>query len=224
MSSAATFVEAELRGVEGVRLQEMLGRWLQAGGEDKALTEAVSGEWIRKREPDGFYVFWPRWSDLSPARALLRLIGYPDWARFFMQLCEAGPERMAAQAWQFRDELHERGTAPNLAAVTDALFDLARATLPESPAASTEAFGDWAVELWRFAIRYVAKCWGEREGWPDLTDEGMEHLWGYRAAYRWEVRQRVGAVLRSWEKVVRPAIENRQKPDAGRDFGETGVA
>ncbi len=197
MSSAAAFVEAKLRAVEGMRIQEMRARWFQAGGEEAELMEAVRAEWIMKREPDGFYVYWPDWSDLPPGRALLRLVGYPDWARFFMQLCESGPERMAAQAWQFRDELAERGADHALADVEDALFDLATTALPESPAASEKVFGDWAVQLWRLAIRHVAECWGEREGSPDLTDEGMEHLWGCRGAYRSEVRQRVGEALRS---------------------------
>lgn len=196
MSSATVFVEAELRGIEGMRIQEMRGRWFQAGGDEAGLMEAVRAGWITRCELDGFYIFWPDWSDLPPDRALLRLVGYPDWARFFVRLCES-PKRMAAQAWQFRDELADRGADHGLTAVEDALFDLAATALPESPVASEEVFADWAVELWRLAIRHVAECWGKSEGSPALTDEGMEALWGCRAAYRTEARQRVGAAMRA---------------------------
>jgi hypothetical protein len=196
MSRAATFVEAELRGVEGMRYREMLGRWLQEGGDEATLTQAVGAGWTKRRESDGFYVCWPRWSDMSSEQALRRLVGYREWARFFKRLCESGPKPLSAQAWQFRDELAERGANQALADVEDALFDLARSVLPESPVADEAVFADWACSLWLKAIRYAAGRWGEREGAPNLTDEGMEDLWGRRGAYRTEAKRRLGAALR----------------------------
>lgn len=60
-----------------------------------------------------------------------------------------------------------------------------------------EAFGDFAVELWCLAIRHIRERSGEHEGSPGLTDEGMEHLWGQREAYRSEVRIRTRAALQT---------------------------
>lgn len=210
MGSAEAFVEAELRGVEGMRYREMLGRWLEEGGEEAELAEAIRrAGWAKRRELDGFNVYWPRWSDLPVERSLRRLIGHREWARFFGQLCESGPKRMAAQVCQFRDELAERGADHALADVEDALFDFAARWLPESPAgeASEEGFADWAVELWRKALRHANDLYrkGRAVDTALLTDEGMEALWGKRAAYRAEVRRRVMAATKATRSEGRSA-------------------
>jgi len=55
--------------------------------------------------------------------------------------CNTSAFRLRSQAWQFRDELAERGQAASLEAVQDALFELAHDLFPESPGAD---FITWA--------------------------------------------------------------------------------
>ncbi len=72
--------------------------------------------------------------------ALLALLeASADYRRFFRRLCEEGPPALEGQAWQFRDELADRGRTFPLADVREALFGLAHDLLPESPAAGRDA-------------------------------------------------------------------------------------
>ncbi len=63
-----------------------------------------------------------------------------EWREFYRSCCETGALRLRAQAWQFRAELRDRGLAGHgeplaLADVEDALLEIARKVLPETPAA-----------------------------------------------------------------------------------------
>jgi hypothetical protein len=57
-----------------------------------------------------------------------------EWRRFFRSCCESRPLRLRSQAWQFRDELADRGHNTPIVYVEDALLSLARDLLPESAA------------------------------------------------------------------------------------------
>ena len=61
----------------------------------------------------------------------------PEWRHFFRSLCEESFLALRSQAWQFRDELAQRGYhfPKGSAELEDALFGLARELLPDSPAA-----------------------------------------------------------------------------------------
>lgn len=78
-------------------------------------------------------------------KSLLKLLKESDWQHFFKMCCESGVTRLEAQAWQFQEEL----AAKRLDDVQDALFDLARELMPESPAANKAAYEDWAGGLLR---------------------------------------------------------------------------
>jgi hypothetical protein len=131
MSDAVLFLEEELAGVQGVRWEELAGRF---EGEEKDLRAALEGIGETVREVDGWYVMWLPWPKLDIGNALRRLIGYPEWAETLLGFCEHSAERLIAQAWQFRDELVSRGNPQDLADVEIALVELAAELLPDSPA------------------------------------------------------------------------------------------
>ena len=82
-----------------------------------------------------------------------------EWRAFFDSCCESGHLRLRTQGWQFRDELRDRGHEHNLENIEDALWDLARDLLPESPAAKWDV--EWAGELASRALRYLAEHYVE---------------------------------------------------------------
>ncbi len=114
-----------------------------------------------------------------------------EYPKSFKKLCLEGSSAISGQAWQFADELADRGsgiTGDNLEDVEDALFDLAGELLPGSPAARWES--EWAPELVRdagafLAERYVEGSYltalNEREEMMATTAE-RETRTAYRAA------------------------------------------
>jgi hypothetical protein len=66
-----------------------------------------------------------------------------------------GTYRLVAQAWQFRDELKERGHRFPAKEVEDALLGLARDLLPESAAAGWDT--KWAHALCKDALARLAE-------------------------------------------------------------------
>jgi hypothetical protein len=66
------------------------------------------------------------------------------WRGFFRSCCETSTSRLRSQAWQFREELKERGHGFLTEEVEDALLGLARELLPNTPAAQWDA--EWAHE------------------------------------------------------------------------------
>lgn len=77
----------------------------------------------------------------------------PEYRRFFESCCKRGCYRLRAQAWQFREELSARSQEHSLEEVEDALWELARLLLPDSPAAAWDM--EWAGELAEKALRYL---------------------------------------------------------------------
>jgi hypothetical protein len=56
-----------------------------------------------------------------------------EWRAFFRSCCETSALRLRSQAWQFRDELKNRGNQFHADEVEDALLGLARDLLPNTP-------------------------------------------------------------------------------------------
>ena len=79
-----------------------------------------------------------------------------EWRDFFRGCCEAGALRLRSQAWQFRDELRDRGRGDlALVAVEDALLAIARKVLPDTPAAEWDP--EWAAELCADALARISE-------------------------------------------------------------------
>jgi hypothetical protein len=146
---------------------------------------------------------------VSTTAALADLLKtYPEWRRFFKACCESGTLRLHAQAWQFRNELRDRGTDVALQEVEDSLLMIARKVLPEAPAAQWDS--EWAAELIhdalaRLAERYVEISAGERDGLDLSGQEPFEeriHAAGLAndpAAFR--------EALQGWERATAEALE-----------------
>ena len=138
-----------------------------------------------------------------------------EWESFFRSCCETSTHGLTTQAWQFRDELRDRGHRFQTEEVEDALFSLARELLPDSAAAGWDA--EWAHELCkdalsRLAVAYDALCTEEKEA-LDLSaqqewDEQMAtaSLGNDPAAFR--------AALEGWERAGLDAM-NRARVKGG---------
>ena len=122
-----------------------------------------------------------------------------EWRAFFRSCCEISAFRLRSQAWQFRDELKDRGYQGQADEVEDDLLGLAREFLPNTPAAQWDA--DWAHELCkealaRLAERYAKLSTAEKEAvalsGQDVWDERMRFagLANDQAAF--------GAALKGW--------------------------
>src|SRR5918995_2845040 len=102
-----------------------------------------------------------------------------EWRRCFRSCCETGPRLLMAQAWQYRDELMERGYACPTEEVEDALLGLARDLLPESAAAGWDA--EWAHELCKDALARLSEHYaGLSAGEKDALDLSGQDVWDER--------------------------------------------
>src|SRR5215208_4630711 len=91
-----------------------------------------------------------------------------EWRAFFRSCCETSAFRLRSQAWQFCEELNDRGHKLRVDEVEDSLLGLARELLPNTPAAHWDAEGAHEVckdasLSWRSAtLRYrppKRRCW-----------------------------------------------------------------
>ena len=131
-----------------------------------------------------------------------------EWRRYFRSCCEASPLRLRSQAWQFRDELKDRGHPCSAEEVEDALLSLVRDLLPESAAAGWDA--EWAHELCKDALARLAKHYAVisteekdpldlsgQDTWDErMTDAGLDND---PAAFR--------AALKGWEEAGLDAMK-----------------
>jgi hypothetical protein len=81
------------------------------------------------------------------------------WRAFFRSCCEASAFRLRSQAWQFCDELNDRGHKLRADEVEDSLLGMARKLLPDTPAAQWDT--EWAHELCKGALAHLAKRYAE---------------------------------------------------------------
>jgi hypothetical protein len=79
------------------------------------------------------------------------------WRTFFRSCSETSALRLRSQAWQFCDELKDRGHKLRRDEVEDSLLGLARELLPNTPAAQWDA--GWAHELCKDALAHLAKAY-----------------------------------------------------------------
>jgi hypothetical protein len=101
------------------------------------------------------------------------------WRAFFRSCCETSAFRLCSQAWQFRDELNERGKQYQADEVEDALLGLAKELLPNTPAAQWDA--EWAHELCKDALARLAKAYaGLSATEKEALDLYCQHVWERR--------------------------------------------
>jgi hypothetical protein len=148
--------------------------------------------------------------DGLPARAALLDLFKKDreWQSFFRSCCEMSTYRLIAQAWQFRDQLKDRGHPYPTEELEHALLDLARELLPESAAAQWNA--EWAHELCKDAIARLAEHYaGLSAGEKDALDLSGQDVWDerMRAAGLENDPAAFQTALEEWEKAGLEAMK-----------------
>ncbi len=120
-----------------------------------------------------------------------------DAGIWFVYACERGPEYLRAQAWQFHPSVVvDRTGAPEIGETYDALLDLARELLPDSPAGSEEAQDARRLDLFREAARWLdANGLGE-SGRDAFYAEVGEAWYGTLAEFRRALREGLRSAAR----------------------------
>jgi hypothetical protein len=80
-----------------------------------------------------------------------------EWRAFFRSCSENSAFRLRTQAWQFCNELKDRGNHFLVDDVEDQMLGLARELLPDTPAAQWDA--EWAHELCKDALAHLARTY-----------------------------------------------------------------
>jgi hypothetical protein len=144
--------------------------------------------------------------------ALLELFkGSSGWRAFFRSCCERSAFRLRSQAWQFREELKDRGNQLQAEEVEDALLRLARELLPHTPGAQWDA--EWANELYKDALARLAKAYaGLSAEEKDALDLSAQDAWDERMCATGQDNDPATfrAALRRWERAGLEAIERVQ--------------
>jgi hypothetical protein len=101
------------------------------------------------------------------------------WRAFFRSCCETSPARLRSQAWQFCDELNDRGHQFRADEVEGSLLGLARELLPHTPAAHWDA--EWAHDLCKDALARLAKRYAEfSDADKEVLDLSAQDEWDER--------------------------------------------
>ena len=130
--------------------------------------------------------------------------------------CERSSRRLTAQAWQFRDELRDRGHHFQTEVVEDTLLGLARDLLPESAAAVWDV--EWAHDLCKDALSRLAKHYAVLSAEEKIAlDLSGQAVWDERvvaagldnnpAAFR--------RALKGWERSGMEAVERVRVNEGG---------
>jgi hypothetical protein len=102
-----------------------------------------------------------------------------EWRSFFRSCCETSAPRLRSQAWQFCDELNDRGNQFQAEEVEDAMLGLARELLPDTPAAKWDT--EWAHELCKDALAHLAKRYAEfSAAEKEAVDLSAQGVWDER--------------------------------------------
>jgi hypothetical protein len=130
------------------------------------------------------------------------------WRAFFRSCCETSPFRLRSQAWQFCEEINDRGNQYQVYEVEDSLLGLARELLPDTPAAQWDT--EWAHELCKGALARLAELYAE------LSTTDREVL-GFSAQDAWDERMHAAglandptafrAAVKGWEQAGLEAME-----------------
>jgi hypothetical protein len=141
--------------------------------------------------------------------ALLELFkGSNEWRAFFRSCCENSAFRLRSQAWQFSEELNDRGNAFKAAEVDDSLLGLAGELLPDTPAAQWDV--EWAHELCKDALALLAMRYAELSiADKEVLDFSAQEVWGERMHAAGLVNDPLAfrVALKSWERAVLEAME-----------------
>jgi len=101
------------------------------------------------------------------------------WRSLFRSCCETSAFRLRSQAWQFHEELADRGHKLQAEEVEDSLLGLARDPLPNTPAAQWDA--EWAHDLCRDALARLARTYaGLSDEEKDTVDLSAQEEWDER--------------------------------------------
>jgi hypothetical protein len=99
-----------------------------------------------------------------------------EWRAFFRSCCETSAFRLRSQAWQFREELKDRGNQIQTDEVEDSLLGLARELLPDTPAAQWDS--QWAHDLCKDALARLAKRYAEfSDADTEVRDLSAQEVW-----------------------------------------------
>jgi hypothetical protein len=132
-----------------------------------------------------------------------------EWRSFFRSCCETSAFRLRAQAWQFRDELRNRGNQFQADEVEDTLLGLARELLPDTPAAQWDA--EWAHELCKGALASLAKHYTELfTAEKEAVDFSAQNVWDEKMTRAGQENNPAAlrAALKRWERVGVEAMEH----------------
>jgi hypothetical protein len=133
--------------------------------------------------------------------ALLELFkASSGWRSIFRTCCETSASRLRSQAWQFRDELRDRGNQFQAEGVEDILLGLARELLPDTLAAKWDA--EWAHDLCKDALARLAKRYAELStADKDAVDLSAQGVWDERMHAAGLANDPVAfrAALKDWE-------------------------
>ena len=101
------------------------------------------------------------------------------WRDFFRSCCETSALRLRSQAWQFCEELNDRGHKLQAHEVENSLLGLARNLLRDTPAAHWDA--EWADELCKDALARLAKHFAEFSSVDqEVLDFSAQEVWDER--------------------------------------------
>jgi hypothetical protein len=131
-----------------------------------------------------------------------------EWRVFFRSCCERSALRLRSQAWQFREELKERGHIFPTEEVEDALLGLARELLSNTPAAQWDA--EWAHGLCKDALAHLAKRYAELStADKEVVDLSGQGVWDERMDAAGLANDPVAfrSALKSWERAGLEAME-----------------
>src|SRR5918995_3006169 len=131
-----------------------------------------------------------------------------EWRVYFRSCCESSALRLRSQAWQFREELNDRGNQIQTDEVEDALLGLARELLPHTPAAQWDA--EWAHDLCKDALALLAKRYAELSAQEkDTVDLSAQDEWDERMHEAGLANDPVAfrVALKSWERAGLEAMD-----------------
>src|SRR5215210_7641192 len=117
---------------------------------------------------------------MKASTALLELFKASSmWRAFFRSCCETSGFRLRSQAWQFREELKDRGHKLQADEVEDSLLGLARELLPNTAAAQWDT--EWGHELCKGALSRLAEHYCRLSGAEkEILDLSCQHSWDER--------------------------------------------
>ena len=150
---------------------------------------------------------------MKASTALLELFkDEREWRLFFRACCEMSTRHLMAQAWQFGDELMERGYPCSAEEVEVALLVLARDLLPQSVAAGWEP--EWAHDLCKDALSRLAEHYAMLSAKEkDALDLSGQDVWDerMRAAGLANEPAAFRVALKGWEQA---GLEAMKRVDA----------